>query len=161
MRAPCLALALPALLFLSGCCGGYSVVSTRFAERAELRPGDEQPVVRGNAYVLHYSRLGEPANTCGAGLQYLEHLYLRLPSLQAGQTYTIGASGVTASYSREQGEQGGQGRPATGAKSITGMIEIVELADGDVRTSLEVVITLPSGDEVELDDAYDFHPLRD
>ena len=107
-----------------------------------------------DAYVLHYSRLGEPASSCGSGLQYVEDLFIRVPSLREGETFTIGQNGVSALYSRQQ-----EG-PPSGAKKISGTVQVVGREGEDVNAELDVVIVLPSGDTVELDDEYAFHPNR-
>lgn len=104
--------------------------------------------------MLHYSRLGEPPSSCDSGLQYLEDLFIRVPSLRPGDTHTIGQGGVVAMYSRSQ-----QG-PRSGAKQVRGTARIVERAGEDVMVALEVTIVLPSGEAVELDDEYAFHPAR-
>lgn len=160
MRAPVLLFAIPLLLAASGCCGGYSVVQTRVMSGADIPSGDagdggdEAEVARGNAYVLSYSRLGEPPNTCGSGAQYLERLWVKVPSIGVGQTHVIGAGGVVAVYSRE--EAGG----LTRARSIEGSIKIEAVEGSEVRATLAISITLPSGEVVALDDDYDFHPPR-
>jgi hypothetical protein len=172
-RSPLAAFALPVLLLAaSGCCGGYSVVRTTFVSRpagsaaaAAEAPGlgeegeaPELPAApagsSGAAYVLHYSRLGEPPSSCDSGLQYLEDLFIRVPSLRPGETHTIGQGGVIAMYSRSQ-----EG-PRSGAKQVLGTVRIVEREGDDVTAALEVTIVLPSGESVELDDEYTFHPGR-
>ena len=139
-------------LLLSGCCGGYSVVRTTMAENAQLK-GTNELVQSPTSAVLHYSRLGEPPNSCGSEVKYVEHLWLQVPSLTPGQAYTIGGSGVVAAYTRQQGEQ------TVRSASIAGRIEIkAQTADG-LKIALAVTITLPSGETVKLDDDYAFHPL--
>lgn len=172
MRPSPLAFALPVLLLAaSGCCGGYSVVRTTFVSRpaggaaAAQAPapglgeeGDapalppEPAGSSGEAYVLHYSRLGEPPSSCDSGLQYLEDLFIRVPSLRPGETHTIGQAGVIAMYSRSQ-----QG-PRSGAKQVLGTVRIVDREGGEVNAALDITILLPSGETVELDDEYTFHP---
>lgn len=154
------------LFFASGCCGGFSVVRTTVASRASLDEGggDEAgralgqvpDVQRGEgsagAYVLHYSRLGEPANACGSGLQYVEDLFIRVPSLREGETFTIGDKGVTALYARRQ-----QG-PPSGSKTVSGEVRVIERRGDEVMAELKVTIVLLSDEVVELDDEYTFHP---
>jgi hypothetical protein len=152
MRA--LLLAIPLLLAASGCCGGYSVVRTTVASGADLPSEGASDTPRGSAFVLHYSRLGEPPNACGSGAQYLERLWVKVPSIAAGQTHVIGTGGVTAVYSRE--EAGAVSR----AKSIEGSIRINEVNGAEVSATVVIAITLPTGDVVALDDDYDFHPAR-
>ncbi|HLM74782.1 MAG TPA: hypothetical protein VK459_18870, partial [Polyangiaceae bacterium] len=149
MRA--LLLAIPLLLAASGCCGGYSVVRTTVASGADLPSEGASDTPRGSAaaaFVLHYSRLGEPPNACGSGAQYLERLWVKVPSIAAGQTHTIGAGGVTAVYSRE--EAGAVSR----ASSIEGSIRINEVDGAEVSATVSISITLPTGDVVTLDDDY-------
>jgi hypothetical protein len=151
LHAPALA---AGLLFASGCCGGYAVVRTTVHDHAEVRAGADEPV-RGGAEVLHYSRLGEPANSCDANVKYVEDLWIQLPTLDAGRSYTIGAPGVVASYGRAA--EGGERVPA---RSIAGTVTIVERTADGVVASLEIQIALPSGDVVALDDEYAFHAAR-
>src|SRR5262245_32550108 len=101
MRRPFASLPLFGMVLLSGCCGGYSVVRTTTAENAQLK-GTTELVQSPTSAVLHYSRLGEPPNSCGSEVKYVEHLWLQVPSLTPGQAYTIGGSGVVAAYTREQ-----------------------------------------------------------
>ena len=44
----------------SGCCGGYSVVQTTVIDRADIRADQPGAVREGSAFVMHYSRVGEP-----------------------------------------------------------------------------------------------------
>jgi hypothetical protein len=140
------------LLFLSGCCGGYSVVRTTMADHAQLKGASD--IVRSpESAVLHYSRLGEPPNSCGSEVKYMEHLWLQIPSLTPGQAYTIGGSGVVAAYTRQQGEQ------TVRSASIAGRVEIKTQTAEGLKIALTVTITLPSGETVKLDDDYAFHPM--
>lgn len=143
-----------ALLFTSGCCGGYSVVRTTIHDHAELRAGADEPV-RGNAEVLHYSRLGEPANSCGSSVRYAEALWIQVPALDPGRSHTLGAPGVVASYTRAA--EGSEPEPA---RSIAGTVTIVERTADGVVASLEVQISLRAGEVVALDDEYEFHTLQ-
>lgn len=141
-----------ALVLLSGCCGGYSVVRTTVAEHAAL--GDKGELARADASnVLHYSRLGEPPNSCGSEVKYLEDLWIQVPSLAPGQAFTIGTPGVAASYSRQMGEE------VLRAATVAGQIEIKSLEADGLTVALDVTITLPSGETVKLDDDYAFHPM--
>lgn len=149
--------AIPLFLAASGCCGGYSVVRTTVAKGAELPSEGASEAPRGRtsaAFVLHYSRLGEPPNACGSGAQYLENLWVKVPSIAEGQTHVIGMGGVVAVYSREEG--GAVSR----AKSIEGQIRIEDVDGGEVRATVAIAITLPEGEVVTLDDDYDFHPAQ-
>lgn len=114
-----------------------------------------QPPPPSKAYVLHYSRLGEPANACGSGLQYLEDLFIRVPQIADGSTFTIGQNGVIALYARRSERQDG---PPSGAKKVEGTVRIVGRSGGDVNAELNIAIELPTGEMVELDDEYAFHP---
>jgi hypothetical protein len=154
MRAPALFLAIPLLLAASGCCGGYSVVRTTVASGADLPAADTGDMPRGTAFVMHYSRLGEPPNACGSGAQYLERLWVKVPSILPGQTHVIGAGGVVAIYSRE--EAGAVSR----ASAIEGSIRINEVEGLEVNATVVIGIKLPTGEVVQLDDDYDFHPAR-
>jgi hypothetical protein len=152
-----LLLGIPLVLAASGCCGGYSVVRTTVASGTE-RPSEGSQgaprMPRDRAFVLSYSRLGEPPNACGSGAQYFERLSVTVPSIAAGQTHVIGSGGVIATYSRE--EAGGVSR----ARSIEGSIRINEVEGGEVRATISIEITLPQGEVVTLDDDYDFHPAQ-
>jgi hypothetical protein len=147
-------LMLTSLLVLSGCCGGYAVVRTTVLDHAELRPGPAGEVQHGGAYVLHYSRLGEPPNDCGSEVKYLEDLRIRVPSLRVGETFLLGTEGVTASYSRQQGET------TVSSRSISGTLTINEQTGESVAVALAITITLQTGEVVSLDDEYAFHPSR-
>jgi hypothetical protein len=148
------ALSLAGLFFLSGCCGGYAVVRTTQLDHAEVRPGGDVAVTQGDSAVLHYSRLGEPPNACGSGAQYVEDLWMQVPSLAQGSVYTLGAPGVVATYTRDQGAE------KVGAKSITGKLTIKDRDASRVVVGVDVAIALPSGDVVKIDDDYDFHPVK-
>jgi hypothetical protein len=154
MRVPVLLVAIPLLLAVSGCCGGYSVVRTTVASGADLPSGDATDVPRGSAFVLHYSRFGEPPNACGSGMQYVERLWVKVPSIAPGQTHMIGHGGVVAVYSREEG--GAVSR----ARAIEGSIRINEVEGAEVHATVVIGITLPTGEVIALDDDYDFHPAR-
>jgi hypothetical protein len=147
-------LSLMSLLLLSGCCGGYAVVRTTVLDHAELRPGAEGGVRNGEGYVLHYSRLGEPPNDCGSEVKYLEDLRIRVPSMRVGETFALGTEGVSASYSRQQGEL------TVSSRSITGTLTIHGQSGESVAVTLEITITLQTGEVVALDDEYAFHPAR-
>ena len=41
--------------------------------------------------VLHYSRLGEPPNTCGSDVKITEDLWIQIPTAQPGQSFALGA----------------------------------------------------------------------
>jgi hypothetical protein len=141
------ALVLP--LWLAGCCGGYAVVQTRLSSVPPSRDGADP-----GGQLLHYSRVGEPPNACGSNQKYTEDLYVRVPSIRAGETHTIGARGVTAAYTRDRGA-----RPET-TKRVAGKVTIVELRPGALVAALDVTITLDSGEAVTLDDEYAFHSQR-
>jgi hypothetical protein len=147
-------LSVMSLLLLSGCCGGYAVVRTTVMDHAELRPGPAGEVQQGGAYVLHYSRLGEPPNDCGSEVKYLEDLRIRVPSMRAGETFALGTEGVSASYSRQQGEL------TVSSRSITGILTIQAQSGESVTVALEITITLQTGEVVSLDDEYAFYPAR-
>jgi hypothetical protein len=132
-----------ALLSLAGCCGGYSVVRTTVKDGGEAS---------SSGSVLHYSRLGEPPNACGSDVKIAEDLWIQVPSTGPGQSFTIGAPGVAARYSRDQG-----GNPVE-AKGISGKVTIKERTAQGVVVRLDVTVGLPSGDSVRLDDEYAFHP---
>lgn len=149
-------LALTALTTLDGCCGGYSVVRTSFLHRAELRADGPVEVPEGDTHVLHYSRLGEPPNTCSDGAKYIEDLWVQLPSLKLGETYTLGQAGVGVAYRRER-EGAGQ---AVQAKQVTGTVRIEAITPELVSATLAIRVVLPSGQAVVLDDEYAFHPDR-
>lgn len=150
------ALSVLGLLGLSGCCGGYSVVRTSFLHRAELRPTGPVEVAEGDTHVLHYSRLGEPPNSCKTSMKYVEDLWIQLPSLTVGQTYSIGEPGVGVAYSRLLE---GSGDPLK-TKNISGSVTIKEVTSEVVSATLVMSIVLPSGETVQLDDDYAFHPDR-
>lgn len=133
----------------AGCCGGYSVVQTTVHDHAELRGGGEPSA--GGAFVLHYSRLGEPPNACGSGAKYSEDLWVQVPSVQPGPIYTIGTPDVVATYLRDQ-----DGNPVR-ATRISGKVRVKERTRDGVAVLLEVTIRLPSGESVKLDDEYAFH----
>jgi hypothetical protein len=151
-------LSLAGALVVSGCCGGYSVVRTTVMSRVDLRAADDgggsadELVSSGTAYVLHYSRLGEPPNTCDSGVQYLEKLWIKVPSITPGKAYAVGEGGAAAIYSRDQGGA------VVRASKITGSVRINEVEGAEVMATLSVSITLRSGEVVELDDDYEFHP---
>lgn len=142
-----------AALFLSGCCGGYSVVDTTVRNRAGVNADGE--VGSGDASVLHYSRLGEPPNTCSVDAKFSENLWIQVPSLRPGETHAFGRPGVVVAYERMKG--GVRIR----AKSVSGKVSIKASTPGRVVAALDAAITLPSGEIVKLDDDYDFHPPRD
>src|SRR5262249_20646305 len=152
MSRPPLVLPLSSLLLLSGCCGGYSVVRTTMADQAQVKESGE--LIRSPASsVLHYSRLGEPPNSCGSEVKYAEDLWVQVPSLAPGQAYTIGAQGVTAVFARQVGED------TTHAAKIAGRGDIKEATGDGATVVLAVTVTLPAGETVKLDDNYAFHPL--
>jgi len=138
-----------ALLSTSSCCGGYAVVRTTVHDHAEVSPSGE--VAAGSGTVLHYSRLGEPLNSCGSGTKYLEDLWIQVPSVQPGAAYALGAPGVVAAYLRGQ-----DGNPVR-ATAVSGKIRIKEQTRDGLSAELQVTIRLPSGEEVKLDDEYAFH----
>jgi hypothetical protein len=144
-----LAVLVAGLMPLAGCCGGYSVVSTTFMERAEVRGAE---VAAGTGAVLHYSRLGEPPNACGSGSKYSEDLWIQVPSLSPGPALTVGAPGVSAMYRRDQ-----DGNPVR-ATGVTGTIRIKERIESGFNVRLEIKVALPSGETIKLDDDYAFHP---
>jgi len=136
-----LALSLVALAFVSGCCGGYSVVQTR----VEGEP---------DAQILHYSRVGEPANACGSNVKYVEDLFIRAPSLRTGETLVLGSGGVTATYTRGQ-----EGAPESTGR-VSGTVVVLDQTPDGLAATLDVTIALASGEVVRLDDEYTFHPAR-
>lgn len=139
-------------LALAGCCGGYSVVRTTVLSGVDATPGASDEVQRGRAFLLKYSRLGEPPNACGSGTQYLENLSIRVPTMRPGDTHSIGKAGVAATYFREQANE------IVRASAIKGSIRINAIEGAEVKADLVVTITLPSGETVDLDDEYEFHP---
>jgi hypothetical protein len=136
----------------SGCCGGYSVVQTTVIDHADIRPDQPGAVRDGTAFVMHYSRVGEPPNDCGSKASYVEDLYVRVPSLRQGEVFTIDRNGVLASYERSI-----DGAP-TEARSVVGTIAISGREGQDVIATVKITVTLASGETVELDDRYAFHP---
>jgi hypothetical protein len=144
--------ALAAALLVTGCCGGYSVVRTTVLDKATVREGGQ--IENGTSSVLHFSRIGEPlSGGCKPGEQYADDLWIQVPSLQAGQSFTLGAPGVVVVYERQQNSA------KIIAKSVTGTIKIGERNDDHVSVGVAVTITLPSGEVVGVDSEYDFHPL--
>ncbi len=145
--------ALAGLVFLTGCCGGYSVVRTTVLDRAAVQEGGRIENA-GASSVLHFTRAGEPLGGCKPGAQYAEDLWIQVPSLQAGQSFTIGAPGVLVEYVRDQGGA------RIEAKSVTGKVTIGDRNEDRVVVTVAIAITLPSGEIVEIDSDYDFHPPR-
>lgn len=143
-----------ALAAVPGCCGGYSVVRTTFVDRAEMRADDLGTVREGDAFVLHFARLGEPPNDCGSSANYVEDLYIRVPSIGPGEVHTIDRNGVLASYERAID---GMER---GARSIEGTVAIRGREGSDLAAHLNVTIRLSGGERVVIDDVYAFHPRK-
>jgi hypothetical protein len=146
-------LAVPALaasLLAAGCCGGYAVVRTTVLDRASVQEGGQ--IQNGQGSVLHFSRVGEPLSDCKPGAQYAEGLWIQVPSLQAGQTHTLGTAGVVAVYERKQDNA------KIAATSITGTVTIGDRNPDRVVVAVAVTITLSTGEVVALDSEYDFHP---
>lgn len=154
-------LAVAGLLPLAGCCGGYAVVRTTFLQGAEPGPQGSTQAAADRAFVLHYSRLGEPPNSCGGDEQLIEDLRIQIPSLRVGQTYTIGQGGVVAMYTRAHtSAPDAQER----ALSIAGTVTIEEPpgpSGEGMEAELDIQITLATGEAVILNDTYAFHPHRD
>ena len=76
----------------------------------------------GDTHVLHYSRLGEPPNACSDGAKYIEDLWVQLPSLELGETCSLGKGGVGMAYRREREGSG----EAVSARQVTGTVSIKE-----------------------------------
>jgi hypothetical protein len=127
-------------------------VRTTVHAGAEVREGGE--LAAGSASVLRYSRVGEPPNACGSGAQYVETLWIQVPSIAPGQAYALGGPGVTAVYEREQGGA------TIRAQRVTGKVTIKKQRDRGVAVAVAVTVALPSGEVVKLDDDYDFHPAE-
>lgn len=139
-------------LAATGCCGGYAIVRTNTFPNADFLGDRDGAVVRGRAWVLRFERTGEPAGSCESGAKYSETVLIRLPAVQEDTTYTIGAPGVRAQYSREQG---GAEIEAVG---IAGTVRVESARGAEVEADVDVTITLPSGEHVRVDDRYVFHP---
>ncbi len=142
-------LLLATLLAASGCCGGYAVVRTTVHEHAAVSPrGELSP---GAGTVLHYSRLGEPLNSCGSGTKYVEELWIQVPSAEPGAAFPLDAPGVVAVYVRDQ-----EGNPVKAA-ALSGKVRVKERKNDTVSAVLDVTIRRPSGETVRLDDDYAFY----